>query len=77
MTTMTKGKFRNLEKLANKKGVIAAAAMDQRGSLQKSIAKAKGCDPSTITDQHMAEFKTIVTKVLTPHSTAILLDPEY
>ncbi|MBI4373526.1 MAG: tagatose 1,6-diphosphate aldolase [Deltaproteobacteria bacterium] len=77
MTTMTGGKFKNLEKLANKKGVIAAAAMDQRGSLQKSIAKEKGCDPSQVTPQMMAEFKTAVTKVLTPYATAVLLDPEF
>lgn len=77
MTTMTEGKFKNLEKLANKKGVIAAAAMDQRGSLKKSIAKEKGCDPSEVTPQMMAEFKTAVTKVLTPYATAVLLDPEF
>lgn len=77
MTTLTQGKFTNLEKLANKKGVIAAAAMDQRGSLQKSIAKAKGVDSHQITAEQMAEFKTAVSKVLTPYSTAILLDPEF
>ena len=36
---MTPGKLKHLEKLANKKGIIAAAAMDQRGSLKKAIAK--------------------------------------
>lgn len=75
--TMTEGKFKNLEKLANRKGVIAAAAMDQRGSLKKSIAKEKGCDPASVTPEMMAEFKTAVTKVLSPYATAILLDPEF
>lgn len=74
---MTPGKLRHLEKLSNKKGIIAAAAMDQRGSLQKSIAKEKGCDVSAVTPAMMAEFKTAVTKVLTPHASAILLDPEF
>lgn len=77
MTTMTKGKLTNLERLANKKGIIACAAMDQRGSLKKSIAKAKGVDPKEITKEQMAEFKTAVTKVLSPYATGILLDPEY
>ena len=77
MATMTKGKYENLMKLCNAKGVIAAAAMDQRGSLQKSIAKVKGVDPKEITDTQMVEFKTAVTKILTPHATAILLDPEF
>ncbi len=76
-THMTEGKRKNLEKLANKKGIIAAAAMDQRGSLRKAIAKEKGCDPSAITYEQMAEFKTAVTKVLTPYATAVLLDPEF
>jgi tagatose 1,6-diphosphate aldolase len=48
--------------------------MDQRGSLQKSLAKEKGGD---VTDAMMQEFKTLVTEVLTPHASAILLDPEW
>lgn len=77
MITMTAGKFKNLEKLSTKKGIIAAAAMDQRGSLKKSIAKEKGLDAKQVPDAVMAEFKTAVTKVLTPYASAILLDPEY
>ena len=63
--------------LSNKQGIIAAAAMDQRGSLQKSIASAKGVDAKEVTPDMMSEFKTAVTKILTPYATAILLDPEY
>ena len=77
MTKLSDEKRSHLEKLSNKKGIIAAAAMDQRGSLQKSIAKEKGCDPSQVTHHMMAEFKTVVSKVLTPYATAILLDPEF
>ena len=50
--------------------VIAAAAMDQRGSLQKSLAKEKGGE---VGDAMMEEFKSLVTEVLTPHASAILL----
>jgi tagatose 1,6-diphosphate aldolase len=74
---MTEGKFKGLMRLSNSKGVIAAAAMDQRGSLQKSIAKARGVDAKQITRQHMEEFKVAVSKVLTPYATAILLDSEF
>ncbi len=70
-------KLEHLKKLSSKKGVIAAAAMDQRGSLKKAIAKAKGVDPKEITRGMMEEFKTAVSLILTPHSTAILLDPEF
>src|ERR1700730_3026395 len=51
--------------------------MDQRGSLQKSIASAKGVDAKAVTPEMMSEFKIAVSKVLTPHASAILLDPEY
>lgn len=71
------GKLKHMKALSNEAGVIAAAAMDQRGSLQKSIAAAKGVDPKTVTSEMMSEFKIAVTKVLTPHASAILLDPEY
>jgi len=71
------GKLRHLRALSNKNGVIAAAAMDQRGSLQKSIAQARGIDQKQVTDEMMSEFKVAVSKVLTPHASAILLDPEY
>src|SRR5215469_4376457 len=63
-----------MKAVSNQRGVIAAAAMDQRGSLQKSLAKEKGADVSTAM---MEEFKSIVTEVLTPHASAILLDPEF
>ena len=71
------GKLRHLKALSNKNGVIAAAAMDQRGSLEKAIAQAKGIDQKQVTAEMMSEFKVAVSKVLTPHASAILLDPEY
>jgi tagatose 1,6-diphosphate aldolase len=63
-----------MKAVSNDRGVIAAAAMDQRGSLQKSLAKEKG---GNVGDREMEEFKTLVTEVLTPHASAILLDPEW
>jgi tagatose 1,6-diphosphate aldolase len=71
---LTPGKLAGLKKVSNDRGVIAAAAMDQRGSLQKSLAKEKGGE---VNDHMMEEFKTLVTEVLTPHASAILLDPEW
>ncbi len=75
--SISPGKLNHLKKLSNKNGIIAAAAMDQRGSLMKSLASAKGVDQKSITPAMMEEFKTIVSRVLTPHASAILLDPEY
>jgi len=75
--SLSLGKVAHIKKLSNASGVIAAAAMDQRGSLQKSIAAAKGLDVSAVTDEMLSEFKVAVSKVLTPHASAILLDPEF
>jgi len=71
------GKQKGLQAVSNSRGVIAAAAMDQRGSLRSAIAKDKGIDKKAVTDQMMIEFKEAVTRILTPHASAILLDPEY
>ncbi len=71
------GKLKGIRAVADPRGVIRAAAMDQRGSLRKSLAKERGVPPEEITDREMAEFKTLVSRVLTEHASAILLDPEY
>src|ERR1700733_10317545 len=74
---LTPGKQKGLKAVSNSRDVIAAAAMDQRGSLKSAIAKEKGGDKNAVTSQMLEEFKTAVVKVLTPHASAILLDPEY
>jgi tagatose 1,6-diphosphate aldolase len=71
---LSAGKLAGMKAVSNSRGVIAAAAMDQRGSLQKALAKEKGGE---ITAAMMEEFKSIVTEVLTQHASAILLDPEF
>jgi tagatose 1,6-diphosphate aldolase len=63
-----------MQAVSDARGVIAAAAMDQRGSLQKALAKERG---SAVGDREMEEFKILVAEVLTPHASAILLDPEW
>jgi len=71
---LTPGKLAGLKAVSNERGVIAAAAMDQRGSLQKMIAKERG----GVANAHdLSEFKTLVSEVLTRHASAILLDPEF
>ncbi len=72
--TITKGKFQGIQACAGSDGIIAAAAMDQRGSLKKAIGKAQGREA---TDEELTQFKVSVSKVLTPHATALLMDPEY
>jgi tagatose 1,6-diphosphate aldolase len=72
---LTPGKLAGLKAVSNERGVIAAAAMDQRGSLQKSLAKAKGV--ADVPDSMLEDFKSMVTDTLTQYASAILLDPEY
>jgi tagatose 1,6-diphosphate aldolase len=68
------GKLAGMKAVSDTRGVIAAAAMDQRGSLQKALAKERG---GAVGDKDLEEFKIIVTEVLTRHASAILLDPEW
>ena len=64
---MTRGKFNNINACADKRGVIAAAAMDQRGSLQNTIAKARGADIPVPTDVVVAaEFKADAVATVKP-----------
>jgi tagatose 1,6-diphosphate aldolase len=53
--------------------VIAALAIDQRGAMKKMITKYK----EEATSEDIIEFKTLVSKELTPYTSSILLDPEY
>ncbi|MEO6924277.1 MAG: tagatose 1,6-diphosphate aldolase, partial [Bryocella sp.] len=71
---LTPGKLAGLKSVSNERGVIAASAMDQRGSLLKSLSQDRGA-PATGRDLEL--FKLCVTEVLTQFASAILLDPEY
>ncbi|MBW4027935.1 tagatose 1,6-diphosphate aldolase [Acidipila rosea] len=73
--SLTPGKLAGMKAVSNERGVIAAAAMDQRGSLKKSLAKEQGV--ADVPDSALEEFKSLVTEVLTRHASAILLDPEF
>ena len=70
----TPGKLAGLKAVSDQRGVIAAAAMDQRGSLKKSLGMARGGDAN---DHDLEIFKTLVTRTLTRYASAILLDPEF
>jgi tagatose 1,6-diphosphate aldolase len=69
--------MKRMKALANERGVIAAVAMDQRGNLQKALSTVRGVDVHEITSAMMSEFKAAVSRILTPHASAILLDPDF
>lgn len=72
---LTPGKIAGLKAVADDRGVITAAALDQRGLLKKMIAKAQGA--GDVPDEKVVEFKKLVAHGLTRHASSILLDVEY
>lgn len=70
---MSELKDKRLRKTLNDQRVIAALAIDQRGAMKKMITKYK----EEATSEDIIEFKTLVSKELTPYTSSILLDPEY
>jgi tagatose 1,6-diphosphate aldolase len=74
---LSEAKQKRLQSLATQEGIIAALAMDQRKSLRQMIAGSAAVEPDEISDEQLMEFKAAVTHALTPHASAVLLDPEY
>jgi tagatose 1,6-diphosphate aldolase len=68
---IAEGKRRRLAPLANGSGVIAALAMDQRGSLRRALGGVGA------RDEALREFKAEVSRALTAEASGILLDPEF
>ncbi len=73
---ISEGKRKGLEALSDKRGVIAALAIDQRGALRKLFSAATGMEPERIPRENLEKFKEAVSRILTPYASAILLDPE-
>jgi tagatose 1,6-diphosphate aldolase len=71
------GKRKGLEAVSDSHGVIAAVAIDQRSALRTLFARALGIAPENVHAEKLIQFKEAVSRILTPHASAILLDPEY
>lgn len=67
-------KQERIQKLTDERGVIAAMAIDQRGSLKKALSAALGRDA---TKEDIEIFKSVCVEVLTPYASAVLLDSEF
>lgn len=72
---LTPGKLAGLRAVSDDRGVIAAAAMDQRGLLKQMLIRELG--GKEVQDAMMSEFKQIVARTLTLHASSILLDVQY
>jgi len=74
MSNLTLGKLRGIQQIANENSIFTILAMDHRGSLQRQLATPHG---GQATYQDMVEFKTMMSRLLSPHASATLLDPEF
>ena len=71
-----KGKQAGLKAIADSRGIIAALAIDQRSALRKLFTAATGIAGDQISRELLEQFKEAVSRILTPHASAILLDPD-
>src|SRR5205807_1875004 len=74
---LSSGKLANLLRLADAAGRFKMLAVDQRDSMRAALAKAAGRQPQDVAYEDMAATKALITDLLSPHSTATLVDPIY
>jgi tagatose 1,6-diphosphate aldolase len=74
---VSSGKQKGLHAVSDSRGIIAALAIDQRSALQALFARAMSVAAADVPGENLSQFKEAVSSVLTPHASAILLDPEY
>jgi tagatose 1,6-diphosphate aldolase len=71
------GKLAGLAAVADARGIIGALAIDQRGAMRDLFARSMGIETANVPGENLVQFKEAVSSILTPHASAILLDPEY
>lgn len=75
-STLSKTKRERLRACANAAGLFTVVAVDHRTPLRKAIAAARG-PAGQASAEDMVAFKSAVARILGPHASAVLLDPEY
>ena len=71
---LTVGKLRSLQQLANERGLFTMLALDHRGSLRRALNPSA---PAQVPRETMVELKLLLTRILAPQASAVLLDPVY
>ncbi len=74
---LSPGKRKRLEAVSDSRGVIAALAIDQRDALRSLFSAELKTEKSLVAREQLEEFKSMVVHVLSPHASAVLLEPEY
>jgi len=72
--SLSLGKVRGLQELANDHGLFTITALDHRGSLRRAL---QPDDPKSVSYDRMMAYKLKLLKHLGPHSSAVLIDPIY
>jgi tagatose 1,6-diphosphate aldolase len=72
MKTLSIGKIRGLQQIANPDGIFTICAMDHRGSLRSMIDEE---NPQGVKPEEMVKRKLELCSTLAPHVSAVLLDP--
>ncbi len=70
--TLSTGKLRGMQRIAGANGIFTMCAMDHRGSLADRLCADAATDDCR---QDMADFKEDLCRILSPHASAVLLDP--
>jgi len=74
---LSTGKRKRLEAVSDSRGVIGALAIDQREALRSLFSAEMKVEKSLVPRKQLEEFKSIVVRALSPHASAVLLEPEY
>ena len=74
---LSPGKRKGLEAVSDSRGVIGALAIDQRDALRSLFSSELKIEKNVVPREQLEEFKSIVVRLLSPHASAVLLEPEY
>jgi len=74
---LSTGKRKRLEAVSDSRGVIAALAIDQRDALRSLFSIELKIEKRAVRRELLEQFKSIVVRTLSPHASAVLLEPEY
>ncbi|MDQ3460079.1 MAG: tagatose 1,6-diphosphate aldolase [Deinococcota bacterium] len=73
--TLSAGKLRGVTTLADERGIFKMIAVDQRPPIFRALARHGARSPDEVAYDEVAGVKGLLTEVLAPHCTAVLLDP--
>jgi tagatose 1,6-diphosphate aldolase len=74
---LSPGKRKRLEAVSDSRGIIAALAIDQRDALRSLFSAELKIEKQAVPREPLEQFKSIVVRGLSPHASAVLLEPEY